>query len=157
MQVDTNDSALRNISSSYDTLQLCAPYPDPQGPNHQQGAFSIQATIGIYDSDGNLICSFNPERICYDSTDYTSPPTKVNIDLDKKLVTDGILSLDFEKTNYLKYTIYNLSGDFVLGKEELNFGSDELILDVHSLKSGVYSINLESDQQSFIVIFKVVR
>ncbi|MER3328470.1 MAG: hypothetical protein RIF34_02740, partial [Candidatus Kapaibacterium sp.] len=94
MQVDTNDPALQNISSSYDTLQLCAPYPNPQGPNHQQGAFSIQASIGIYDSDGNLICSFNPERICHDSTDYTSLPTKVNIDLDKKLVTDGILSLD---------------------------------------------------------------
>lgn len=156
-EIDINDATIHSITTSYDTLQLCSPYPDPDGPAYEQGKFSTQATIGIYDSDGDLICSFNSTRLCEDSS-FTSPPQiKVNINSDNQLITNGKLSLNIAETNYLKYAIYDLTGKYVMGEENLNFGSGKFEIDVQSLKSGVYSINIETDQKSFINIFNVVR
>lgn len=155
--VDPNNPLLNLIGTGNDTLRLCSPFPTPDAPEHEQGPFSIYATIGIYDSNGEILCSFNLSRICHDSTNYSMPSAKVKVDLDKKLVNNDILTIDIENTNYVKYAIYDLTGNFVMGDENLNFRADKLEIGVQSLKSGIYSITIETETRSFINIFNVVR
>lgn len=157
-KLDTNLNTILNIGVGNETITICKPLGPIDSPIGGGSPFRFIAAMGIYNSQGNLLCSYDFERNC--AIEALPPQSNKENKFTREeqlLISNDNFEIDLNSTENLEYFIFDMSGKLIEKNRYANFNSLQLELNVSNLKSGTYFININTDYGTVVQIFKIVR
>lgn len=109
------------------------------------------------DFEEELVCSYSAEGECLTGAVEKRVNNKNHIKENNLLITNDKLNINLKKTKKLDYFILNLSGQIVERNIYNDFNYEHLELNLSNLNSGIYFINVNTDDGSIVQIFRIVR